>query len=286
AYLGVGLALPHQLWTGAEFVSSPAARAYWWSGYLFCAGSVLIFRLGLPLWRSHRHRLRVRRVTWEAPGVFSVHISGRDLHRLPVRAGQFLNWRFLTGPGWSRAHPYSLSAPPRGDLLRITVRANGDDADRIARASLGTRVLIEGPYGRLTGAVRRRRRVLLLAAGIGITPLRALLEELPYGPGEADLVYRANLADDFALRAELDRVASHRGASVHYLAGPPPARGSWLPVALAHLSDQEALLWIAPDVRERDVYLCGPPPWMAAVRTTLRAARVPAEQIHCEAFAW
>jgi predicted ferric reductase len=286
AYLGVGLALPHQLWTGTELVGSPAARVYWWSSYLLCAGSVLVFRLGLPLWRSHRHRLRVRQVTWESPGVFSVHISGRDLHRLPIRAGQFLNWRFLTGTGWSRAHPYSLSAPARGDRLRITVRANGDDADRIARATRGTRVLIEGPYGRLTGTVRSRRQILLLAAGIGITPLRALLEELPYQPGEAALVYRANRADDFALRAELDAVARRRGASVHYLAGPAPARGSWLPAGLAHLSDREALLRIAPDVRERDVYLCGPAPWMAAVQAALRAAQVPARQIHCEAFAW
>ncbi|MFI6267189.1 ferric reductase-like transmembrane domain-containing protein [Micromonospora sp. NPDC051006] len=286
AYLGVGLALPHQLWTGAEFIDSPATRVYWWTSYLLCAGSVLVFRLGLPLWRSHRHRLRVRQVTWESPGVFSVHISGRDLHRLPIRAGQFLNWRFLSGRGWSRAHPYSLSAPVRGNLLRITVRANGDDADRVARARPGTRVLIEGPYGRLTSAVRSRPQILLLAAGIGITPLRALLEELPYQPGKAALVYRANRADDFALRAELDAIARRRGASVHYLAGPALARGSWLPAGLAHLSDEEALLRIAPDVRERDVYLCGPPQWMAAVRAALRAARVPAKQIHCEAFAW
>ncbi|MCO1593889.1 ferric reductase-like transmembrane domain-containing protein [Micromonospora sp. RHAY321] len=286
AYLGVGLALPHQLWTGTEFVASPAARAYWWSAYILCAGSVLVFRLGLPLWRSHRHRLRVRKVTWEAPGVFSIHISGRDLHRLPARAGQFLNWRFLTGTGWTRAHPYSLSAPPRGDLLRITVRANGDDADRVAGARPGTRVLIEGPYGRLTGRVRTQRQILLLGAGIGITPLRALLEELPYRPGEAALVYRANAPSDFALRSELDAIARHRGAQVHYLDGPSPARGSWLPASLAHLPDRDVLLRIAPNVVDRDVYLCGPPPWMDAVRTALQAAQVPSRQIHCEAFAW
>lgn len=286
AYLGVGLALPHQLWTGTDFVGSPLARAYWWSAYVVCAGSVLVFRLGLPLWRSHRHRLRVRKVTWEAPGVFSVHISGRDLHRLPARAGQFMNWRFLTGTGWTRAHPYSLSAPPRGDKLRITVRANGDDADRVALARPGTRVLIEGPYGRLTGTVRTRPQILLLGAGIGITPLRALLEELPYRPGEAALVYRANTPGDFALRSELDAIARRRGAQVHYLDGPPPARGSWLPASLAHLSDRDALLRIAPDVVHRDVYLCGPGPWMDAVRSALQAAQVPDRQIHSEAFAW
>jgi predicted ferric reductase len=286
AYLGVGLALPHQLWTGTDFIDSAAARAYWWSAYLLCAGSVLVFRIGLPLWRSLRHDLRVKQVRWETPGVFSVYLSGRDLHRLPARAGQFFNWRFLTGAGWTRAHPYSLSAAPRADQLRITVRAGGDDADRIAGARPGTRVLVEGPYGRLTGAVRGRRRILLLGAGIGITPLRALLEQLPYRPGEATLAYRANTWDDFALRAELDRIAARRGASVHYLEGPPPDRPSWLPASLAHLSDWEALRRIAPDVARRDVYLCGPRPWMDAVRATLREERVPDGQVHCEDFAW
>jgi predicted ferric reductase len=286
AYLGVGLALPHQLWTGADFVGSAAARAYWWTAYAVCAGSVLVFRVGVPLWRSGRHRLRVKHVRNEAPGVFSVYIAGRDLHRLPARAGQFCNWRFLTGRGWMRAHPYSLSALPRRDLLRITVRGNGDDAARLAGARPGTRVLIEGPYGRLTGAVRSRRQILLLGAGIGITPLRALLEELPYRPGEAALAYRANTPGDFALRYELDAIARRRGALVYYLDGHPPSRPSWLPAGLAHMSDRDALHRIAPDVADRDVYLCGPGPWMATLRATLREAGVPSDQIHCEDFAW
>jgi predicted ferric reductase len=189
-------------------------------------------RIALPLRRSMRHRLRVRQVRWESPDVFSVYLVGRDLDQLPMRAGQFANWRFLTGTGWMRAHPYSLSALPRRDQLRITVRAGGDDAARITTARPGTRVLMEGPYGRLTAAVRTRPRLLFLAAGIGITPLRALLEELPYRPGDADLVYRANTEDGFALRAELDRIAARRGARIHYLSGPPRARSSWLPAVV------------------------------------------------------
>ncbi|HEY2669177.1 MAG TPA: ferredoxin reductase family protein [Rugosimonospora sp.] len=286
AYLGVGLALPHQLWTGAEFTGSAAARTYWWAAYGICAGSVLLFRVCLPLWRSWRHGLRVREVIWETPEVFSVYLSGRDLHRLPVRAGQFLHWRFLTGAGWMRAHPYSLSAMPGQEVLRITVRAAGDDADRIAQVRPGTRVLIEGPYGRLTGTVRNRRRILLLAAGIGITPMRALLEALPYRRGEAALAYRANSFEDFALRAELDAIARRRGAAVHYLDGPPPRHSSWLPASLAHISDGDMLHRIAPDIARRDVYVCGPPPWMAAIRLALAEARVPADQIHSEDFGW
>ncbi|MGA8113089.1 MAG: ferric reductase-like transmembrane domain-containing protein [Actinocatenispora sp.] len=286
AYLGVGLALPHQLWTGADFVSSPPARAYWWALYIVCAGSVLLFRIALPVWRSARHRLRVSGVRAEAPGVFSVYVSGRKLHLMPVRSGQFFGWRFLGGTGWMRSHPYSLSASPRHGGFRVTIRAGGDDAERIARLRPGTPVLAEGPYGRFTDVVRTRPRLLLIGAGIGITPLRALLEDLPYRPGEAALVYRATHHADFALRAELDAVARHRGARIYYLDGPSPRRPSWLPGSLAHLSDVDALRWVAPDVAERDVYVCGPPQWSAVVRAALHDAGVPRWQVHHEDFAW
>src|SRR3954470_22726200 len=69
AYLGAGLALPHQLWTGTDFVGSPAATTYWWTLYAVSAGAVLVYRVGLPLWRNWRHRLVVSHVVPEGPGV-------------------------------------------------------------------------------------------------------------------------------------------------------------------------------------------------------------------------
>src|SRR3954469_9085676 len=76
AYLGVGLALPHQLWTGTDFVGSAASRAYWWTLYAVSAGAVLLYRVGMPAWLSWRHRLVVTRVVAEGPGLTSVHLTG------------------------------------------------------------------------------------------------------------------------------------------------------------------------------------------------------------------
>jgi predicted ferric reductase len=284
AYLGVGLALPHELWTGTDMIDSPATAAYWWTAYGVAAGSVLLFRLGLPLWRSARHQIRVSGVVHEAPGIYSVYLTGRHLDRLPVRAGQFLLWRFLAGPGWSRAHPYSLSAAPRPDRLRITVKNLGDESRLVRRLRPGTRVLIEGPYGAMTGAARRGSRLTMLACGIGITPLRALLEELPYAPGEATLLYRARTPADFALRAELDQIAAHRGVRVGYLPGPRGPRGSWLPRGQGQ--GYKALRRMVPDIVAHDVYICGPEDWMAAAAEAARGAGVPEQQIHLEHFSW
>lgn len=286
AYLGVALALPHQLWTGTEFVSSPAARIYWWSLYLLALGAVLVFRLGVPAYRSLRHRLVVSAVVDESPGVVSVHLAGRALHRMPARAGQFFVWRFLSGPGWTRGHSYSLSAPPHPSLLRITVKDLGDGSRAVKDLTPGTRVFVEGPYGALTADRRIRPKVTALAAGIGITPMRALLEELDYAPGEATLIYRARVDSDLVFRAELEELAAERGIRLVYLLGRRARPDSWLSADLGHLRDGEALLRLVPDIAAHDVFLCGPDPWMDAATRAARDAGVPVAHIHAERFTW
>jgi predicted ferric reductase len=132
AYLGVGLALPHQLWTGQEFLQSRAATIYWWTLWAAAAGAVIVWRILLPLWRSARYRLRVAGVVRESSDVVSVYLTGRRLDRLPLRAGQFMNVRFLSRPGWTRANPFSLSIAPNGHILRITAKVLGGGSARLA----------------------------------------------------------------------------------------------------------------------------------------------------------
>ncbi len=283
AYLGVGLALPHQLWTGQEFLTSPAATAYWWSLWAAAAGAVVIWRIGLPLWRSARHRLVVGSVVQESADVVSVYLSGRRLDRLPVRAGQFLNVRFLDGPGASRANPFSLSAAPNPDGLRITAKSLGAGSARLARLRPGTRVLFEGPYGRLSSRVRERDSVVLIGAGVGITPLRALAEGLDYAPGQATLLYRFTTEPLFA--PEFDFLTLHRGLRVLPLPGRRAVSSSVLGPA-AGVDELAALRSWVPDLAERDVFLCGPTAWTGGVERLVSAAGVPADRIHTESFGW
>ena len=164
--------------------------------------------------------------------MWSVRMEGRHLDRLPVRAGQYLNWRFVSPRLLATAHPWSISSAPDGRHLRITVRELGDHSSRLAHLRPGTRVLFEGPYGAFTARQRVRRRVLLLAAGIGVTPVRSILEELVRhghaGPGDVTVVYRANDESQLALRDELEHLTAVGGHRLLLLVGPPVA-GSWLP---------------------------------------------------------
>ena len=284
AYLGVGLALPHQLWTGQQFVDSPVKTVFWWTSWALAATTVLLWRVGLPVWHNLRHRLRVTRVVPEAPGIWSVYLTGHHLDRLRVEAGQFFSWRFLHGPCWSRANPYSLSAAPDGRSLRVTVQTVGDGSTALSSLRPGTRALVEGPFGRLSPRARTRRRVALIGAGVGLTPLRALAEGLDYAPGDAILIERFTTHPLFA--RELDVLSQERGLQLLRLPGRRRSSDSWLGDGIGSTDDLTALRFWIPDVAERDVYLCGPAAWTALVERTLRSAGVAADHIHIETFAW
>jgi predicted ferric reductase len=276
-YLAVALAFSHQFATGAEFVSNFPARVAWASLYAGVGLAILWYRFVTPVRQAMRHRMRVEAVHVEAPGVVSVIIGGRHLDELNAASGQFFRWRFLTRDLWWVSSPFSLSAPPQQNRVRITVKALGDHSGSLTNLAPGTRVFAEGPYGAMTAARRRRPKVLLIAGGVGITPLRALFETLPAAPGDLTLLYRASEQRDVVFLHELESLAAERGARLHVVVG----RRSELagdPLSAA------ALRANLPDVAEHDVYVCGPAGMTAAATRALRAAGVPRRHIHHESF--
>lgn len=272
-YAAVFLAFFHQLALGEQFNGAPVATAAWYVLYLGVAALVVWFRILAPVRLNRRHRLRVESVRQEAPGVYSVVVRGRHLDELGARPGQFFRWRFLgEGMGWAST-PYSLSAPPRPDRMRITVKALGDHSAAVPLLRPGTRVWAEGPYGSLTGDRATARQSLLIAAGVGVTPLRALFETLP---GEVTLLYRARSAEDLALGGELEAIARWRGGRVLYALNGPRGERPDLTAG--------SLRATFPGLAAHDVYLCGPHGFARDVYEALRAAGVPDRRIHHESF--
>ena len=284
AYLGVGLALPHQLWTGQEFLASTARTVFWWGLWIAAVASVLVWRVALPLWRSARYGITVVALVPEGDDVVSVYLAGRAGAQLDAEAGQFFSFRFLNGRGWTRAHPYSLSAAPTGSSLRITAKIVGDGSAALRTLRPGTRVLVEGPFGRLSARARTRPRVAFIAAGVGVTPLRALAEALPYAPRDAVLLYRFTGQPLF--ERELRGLAAQRGLQVLMLPGHRRDAGSWLGAGIGPVDDLTALTYWVPDIADRDVFVCGPEPWAEDVRRITAAAGLPADRLHVESFGW
>ncbi|WP_433825492.1 ferredoxin reductase family protein [Actinoplanes sp. CA-015351] len=274
-YVVVVLGVVHQVYEGTAFTVNVWTQVYWWGLWAFALGSLITGRLIVPLIRNARHRLTVAAVVRESRDVVSVHVTGRSLERLNASAGQFFLWRFPSHQSWWQVNPFSLSAAPNGRSLRLTAKAMGTTSAGLRSLPIGSRVYAEGPYGAFTLAQRTCPGILLVAAGIGVTPIRALLEDPAIG-SDVVVLYRVRSAADAVLIGELRNLARVRGARLRLITGRTGGRNQpFRPEGLASL---------VPDVAARDVYVCGPAALTRTVVASLRALKVPSRQIHAELF--
>jgi predicted ferric reductase len=285
SYAAVLTALPHQLSVGGMLAVGTLQRVYWIALYVLALGSIVAFRFVEPLVKSVQHGIRVTSVESLGSGVASIHMSGRHLKTLGSSGGQYFIWRFWTGRTWWHSHPISLSAAPTDSSARITVRALGNGTTRLGRIPRGTRVSIEGPYGLFTDAGRTSPKLAIIAAGIGITPVRALLEDSHVVPGETTIVLRGSHEGENFLWDEMEKLAHDRGAHFYTSIGARARRAhSWL--SARDVDRNVSLKSIFPDLRHSDLYICGPQAWTDSVVEDARASGLPAHQIHTERFDW
>lgn len=272
-YLALGLSFAHVIVLGPAFVDHPVVRAAWIGLWVLTVGGVVAFRVARPLVRSVRHSLVLERVIDEGGGAVSLVLSGRHLDRLAVRGGQFALWRVLRVGLWWQAHPYSFSAVPVAGRVRVTVRARGDHSGALGRLRPGTRFAFEGPYGVFVADARQHAQVLLVAGGIGVTAIRGLLDDFPASARPVVVLRARRESELFLLEEVRARLAERRGRLV-------VAVGSRRDVS----ADASWLSRVAPDVRDRDVFVAGPPTLVADVVAAARALGVRPEALHLEAY--
>ncbi len=253
-YVALALAFFHQVTVGEHLVHTVPLRIAWTALWGTVAAVILCSRWLRPIQLLARHRLTV--------------------DRFPAEPGQYLRWRFLTRRNWYVAHPYSLSAEPDGRRLRITATVAGRRSSLLPELPVGTRVVAEGPCGGLLAKPGWNGPVLLIAGGIGITPLRALFATCPGAP--VTLIYRGHAAADMPFRAELDDIADRRDARVHYVIGSRHEPANQLA--------PEQIARICPDVRRAHVYVCGSEGFVHHVRTSLSELGIRNGDILSESF--
>jgi predicted ferric reductase len=290
-YAAVLAALPHQFSVGALFAEGTWQRWYWLALCTATGAGLLYYRVAQPVLATFRHQLTVSRVIPVAPGVVSIEMSGLHLDRLAGSGGRFFIWRFLAPGLWWHPHPFSLSAEPvkfgagGHGALRITVRNLGRGSAQLASLTPGTKVAVEGPYGLFSTAGRSRNHVVMIGAGIGITPLRALLESTPFQPGNATVILRGHSEAELYLGEEILELCRRRGATLFHLTGSRPAGvRTWLPESASRTGHR--LTSYAPQVADADVYICGPAAWARSVLHEARTAGVREDQLHYERFDW
>jgi ferredoxin-NADP reductase len=175
------------------------------------------------------------------------------------------------------SHPYSLSAAPSDKYLRITIKDLGDHSGASRHIKPGTRVFVEGPYGAFTAGRATQPHIVMVGGGVGITPIRALMEEFKSGV-QLDVFYRVSKPEELILKDELDYlVAQSQGMiRVHYLAGSRKQ----------YPMDADFIKLYAPRAADSDIYVCGPEALVETVRKAAADLGVPKNRFHDEDFAF
>ncbi|MEO8105462.1 MAG: ferredoxin reductase family protein [Candidatus Saccharibacteria bacterium] len=278
-YAAIVLVFFHQFAVGGSFIGHPLARAYWYGVYVFVGLNVLFFRFTLPTLNLVRFGFRVNRVVTETPTTTSVYISGRNLSAWRARPGQFVLVRFLNRQYGLQEHPFSLSAIPSNNEFRLTIRHAGDFTNTIGGLTPGTAVLVSGPFGRFTSELAVTDKLLFIAGGVGITPLRPLIKEAMAQHKDGVLVYGNRTPSDVVFVAELRTFGAAALPVTEVYSDPPPTYRGPKGYVTAELVQQ-----LVPDLQARDIYLCGPPAMMDGIIDGLLTSGFPRRQLHYERF--
>ena len=278
AYFGLAASFSHQIVLGTDFADDSLARGFWVAIHVALIAWIIWSRWG-RFFVAVARPLRVSAVTHEAEGITSIVLSGTHLRKAKAQGGQFYLVRQLVKGRWWQSNPFSLSAQPTTAGLRFTVKSRGESSNAFTNIALGTRVIVEGPYGVCTPDVVNSEKVLFVGGGIGIGPVMSFLEQLTT-QHEPIVLYRVSSEQEMSHVKELEALAAARSGSVHTLVG----HRATLKVADPFSSD--VLLKAVPDLAQRVVIVAGPESMVKAVQRGARAAGVPAENIHAERAWW
>lgn len=280
-YVAVFLAWGHQLQNGEDFLSNQTFVLYWYALYIFVLGNHVVFRFVMPWLNFFRFQFSVSRVVRESPHANSVYISGKNIGNFNIKPGQFMIFRFLQKSFWWQTHPFSLSMPNSGTEIRITPKSVGDYTSMIPLLKKGTPVVIDGPFGTFTQSSDTPSKILLIAGGIGITPIRSLIEEMAKEKKDVVLLYLNRTNSEIVFRKELDDIAGrYKSVKIFYILTGEKQKNKLLEGRI----DKEKILTLVPGYLDREVYLCGPKAMMKSLRSLLLGFGIQDKRIHFEKF--
>ena len=276
-YVVLLLIFDHQVKT-SDF-SLGIAYYYWYATMFGVFGLVFLTRWLRPFYTFYEHRFYVDRLVPETHDVTSVYIKGKDMQLFHFQPGQFSHYNFLQKGMWF-THPFSFSVAPNGKFLRFSVKASGDYTTKIDQLKIGTPVIIDGPLGVFTESRANTDKFLFIAGGIGITPIRALIESLAQKEKDLILLYANRSEKDIAFLEELQELSRHHHIIISNVLESAPQNYEQGRI------DREKIERLVPDVKTREVFLCGPLPMMASILNILKDLGLPKTQIHFEKFSY
>jgi 3-phenylpropionate/trans-cinnamate dioxygenase ferredoxin reductase subunit len=278
------------IWWLNHLVRDTAMRALF-TVLAVAALGVLGYRwLWLPIFGPRREYV-VRELRTETSTVSTLVLEPRrDRHQRGYRTlafapGQFA-WIRLNPSIGAQEHPFTIASSAHlGLWTEFTIRHSGDFTNELRQLRPGSPVWVDGPHGAFTLDLRRCTGLVMIAGGVGITPMMSMLRTLAHRRDRRPhrLVVVARTLDELLFRAELSELQQRLDLTVvELLRSPPP---SWTGASGA--VDEDLLTALLPGAFRRnqlDYYLCGPPAMVTDVLTVLDGLDVPQPRIHTEQF--
>ncbi|WP_223529327.1 pyridoxamine 5'-phosphate oxidase family protein [Pseudomonas sp. GL-R-19] len=240
--------------------------------------------------------LRVARIEAQSHNIRSIYLEPADGAGLPLfQAGQHLPLRFNID-GEVHIRTYSLSSAPSDDFFRISVKRDGRVSTHLhEQIRVGDLLEARAPQGHFTVAPHERRPLVLLAAGVGITPLLSMLREVVYQGLRTRrirptwFIQSSRTLADQPFRRELDRLLEDAGDAVRVvrlLSQPEAEAMQGEDFDLSGRIDVALLkdLLTVEDYDQLDFVVCGPGSFTQALYDGLRELDIRDSRIHAETF--
>ena len=278
-YIAVILSWFHQLSVGTDFLVNRWFEYYWYVLYGGVFASVIYSRFIKILLLFHKHRFYVDKIEKETSDSVSVYIKGRSLSSFIFEPGQFLFARFFTKEFGMESHPFSFSSVPNADYFRLTVKNEGDFTAKLPLIKPGTKILIDGPHGAFTERFMEKDKIVYIAGGVGITPIRSLVEGINQRK-EQILFYSNKTSNEIIFQKELTDLSRKHNFPIYNVISREESYAG-----IKGRINVELIRKYVNNLSDYDFYICGPVPMAKSIISELRSAGISSSQIHFEEFA-
>lgn len=278
-FLGVAFILAgiHALILSSNASSSPALRIYVIvMSVIGIAAFIYKTIMGRILIRKYKYK--IIDVDSEVGGIVHFTMEPIDLPMM-YKPGQFVFMRMLDSgvTGINKEwHPFSISSSPKDSKLRISIKALGDYTNQLSKIHPGTIAEIEGAYGKFTYTNIKNKNQIWIAGGIGITPFLSMVKDLPETDYKVDLYYSVRTASELMDWRMLNQMAVFKKPDFRVFPFVGDQQEGFLSVDYVEKHSD--------GLKDKDIFICGPPVMMTAMRKQLKDKSVPGTSIHTEEF--
>lgn len=265
-------AILHSLSTTSD-ISRDALLRFYILGFAFLGFASSFYQAFLSRFIRKKYVYIVKGISTVSAGVFEIEISPKN-ERMAFCAGQFIFISFSSKKVGSEIHPFSISSSEDSPNLSISIKSLGDFTKSIGSIEIGSEAMIEGPYGKFTRNNAQSKDQVWIAGGIGITPFLGMARSLKDNDSKIDLYYSVKSREEAAFLDELMQI-SKKYPNFRVM--------DWFSNEKGRLSGN-VIFEMSEGLSDKDIFLCGPPPFMQSIRAQLIDLGIFEPRIHWEFF--